>query len=115
MSGAAPTSCCSAFPRRQTACAATSPFQPLWERVQKEAFITTEDGRKSLEANWAALSQAIALSPDLTDPQREALDEEYFQKATRLREGARKRGFRADELPDPDEAIRARSFRGFGS
>jgi hypothetical protein len=67
------------------------PFYELWKRVQQDAVVVTEDGKKSLQANLTALAQAVLLSPDLTEPQANALVAEYYDKAIALREGARGR------------------------
>lgn len=90
------------------------PFHERWKRVQQDAVVLSEDGLKSLQANLTALEQEILLSPDLTEPQGNALVDDYYAKAVALRERARGRVIRGAGAPDDGlAAIRSRSLRAF--
>jgi hypothetical protein len=88
------------------------PIEALWRRVRTEAVVTTADGLKSLQANWTALVQAIGLSPDLTEPQKNVVIEDYRNKVKEMRTQAQGQDFREGDSPaNPLDALRARSLR----
>lgn len=63
-------------------------------------------------ANWTALVQAIGLSPDLTEPQKNAVIEVYWNKMNAMRTQAKGHDIRDENSPpDPLDALRARSLR----
>jgi len=60
-------------------------FEPLWNRVVQDATSSNQDSWKSAKANMLALAQAILLSPDLSQPQKFALIEEYQTTMSKYR------------------------------
>ncbi|MBA4191765.1 MAG: hypothetical protein C0467_27615 [Planctomycetaceae bacterium] len=56
----------------------TLPFHALYKRVVDEAARPGEESWKRAKANMLALWQALALSPDLTAGQRDALANKYM-------------------------------------
>jgi hypothetical protein len=71
----------------------TLPFYPLWQQVSREAQRAVNDELWQQRAKGAlyTLSEAIYDSPDLTEGQRDALIDEYEQRAVMLRDRARRR------------------------
>jgi len=69
------------------------PFYPLWQQVSREAQRAINDELWQQRAKGAlyTLAEAIYDSPDLTQSQRDALIDEYEQRAVGLRDAARRR------------------------
>jgi len=55
----------------------TLPFYPIFEQVKQEASKGTSEAKESAKANMLSLWQQMALSPDLTIPQRNTLQNAY--------------------------------------
>jgi hypothetical protein len=90
------------------------PINEMWQRVQVEAVVTTEDGKRSFQANWTTLEQNILMSPDLTETQKDVLIEDYWKKAMAFRDRALNRAIRDEaRASDAIAPIRARSLRAF--
>lgn len=95
------------------------PFHQMWKKVIAEAHGTGDDARRSLQANFAALSQAISLSPDLTEPQAAEIIDEYYQNLVALRARLRGSVIRggtegiSPELAFKTDQARHRSMRAF--
>lgn len=60
-------------------------FYKSWQLVLKDAQMASKpDFKESAKVNLAAVLADISVSPDLTDPHKEALCEKYIQTATTL-------------------------------
>ncbi len=61
------------------------PFRALWQRIQKEAASPLEDPNyKNAKTLMATLYQEILLSPDVTEPDADALVDEYEQRMKKI-------------------------------
>ncbi len=66
----------------------TLPFYHLWEMVEQEATVAKDDNWQTAKANMASLFQSMALSPDLTLTQAQALADDYIGKMQGLHKQA---------------------------
>jgi hypothetical protein len=90
----------------------TLPFNDLWTRVRREAASSVEDPNyKSAKAQMVALYQDIVSSPELTEPQADALAEQYASRMQAVHERAVRLGNLGDEEVPPEEKARLDSAR----
>lgn len=66
----------------------TLPFYELWERVQSEAAVPTDEAWKSAKANMVSLYQSMIKSPDLTPAQAKKLVQELAAEMKSIHDGA---------------------------
>ncbi len=91
----------------------TLPFNALWERVKTDASSGKDDPNfASARQQMSTLYQSIMVSPDLTDPQRMSLADQYFTQMNKIHENAKKFGLQAgpDEQEAELDAIRIRAL-----